>query len=146
MFFKEKTIIDFDDFTVFIGKNDYGKSSILEALEIFFNNELVKIEKQDLNVKSDDEDVLIGVSFKNFPDKLTIDADVDTTLEKEFLLNGDKEIEIHKVFSMKSRINEEVFINANHPINEKLDDLLINIKYNNRCKKYMIGVENEPNV
>ncbi|TON15480.1 hypothetical protein CGH62_27270, partial [Vibrio parahaemolyticus] len=31
--------VDFDEnFNVIIGKNDIGKSTILEALEIFFNN------------------------------------------------------------------------------------------------------------
>ena len=35
--YKNKTIINFDDLTTLIGKNDAGKSTILEALEIFFN-------------------------------------------------------------------------------------------------------------
>jgi predicted ATP-dependent endonuclease of OLD family len=36
--FNEITTIDFDNLTVFIGKNDIGKSTILEAFEIFFND------------------------------------------------------------------------------------------------------------
>ena len=37
--------VDFDkDFNVIIGENDVGKSTILEALEIFFNNDLIKLE------------------------------------------------------------------------------------------------------
>ncbi|MBL0620813.1 AAA family ATPase [Aeromonas dhakensis] len=36
-------LVDFDDsFNVIIGRNDIGKSTILEALEIFFNNETVR--------------------------------------------------------------------------------------------------------
>ena len=35
-----RTEIDFDDLTAFIGKNDVGKSTILEALDIFFNHTL----------------------------------------------------------------------------------------------------------
>ena len=30
--YKERTVIDIDDLTVFIGKNDVGKSTILDAL------------------------------------------------------------------------------------------------------------------
>lgn len=33
--YKDETKIDFDDLTVFVGKNDIGKSTILEALDIF---------------------------------------------------------------------------------------------------------------
>ena len=35
--FKDEIEIDFDDLNVFVGKNDIGKSTILEALDIFFN-------------------------------------------------------------------------------------------------------------
>ena len=46
--------VDFDDLTVLIGKNDIGKSTILEALDIFFNETsgVVKWDKSDLNVQS----------------------------------------------------------------------------------------------
>ncbi|NMX24573.1 ATP-binding protein [Streptococcus sanguinis] len=43
--YKDETIVDFDNLTAFIGKNDAGKSTILEALEIFFNNKLVVCER-----------------------------------------------------------------------------------------------------
>ena len=35
--YKEEIRIDIDNLTAFVGKNDIGKSTILEALEIFFN-------------------------------------------------------------------------------------------------------------
>ena len=43
--------IDFDNLTAFVGKNDAGKSTILEALDIFFNDGAgcVKIDKDDIN-------------------------------------------------------------------------------------------------
>ena len=34
--YEEEENIKFDDLTVFVGKNDVGKSTILEALDIFF--------------------------------------------------------------------------------------------------------------
>ncbi|MBK7407300.1 MAG: AAA family ATPase [Saprospirales bacterium] len=48
--YRDETVVDFENLSVFIGKNDAGKSSILEALEIFFNNSVVKIDNEDLNV------------------------------------------------------------------------------------------------
>lgn len=49
----EEVKIKFDDLTVFVGKNDVGKSTILEALDMFFNDGKggVKIEKNDVNVE-----------------------------------------------------------------------------------------------
>ena len=37
--YQQEVTVWFNDLTTFIGKNDIGKSSVLEALEIFFNNE-----------------------------------------------------------------------------------------------------------
>ncbi|NRG47756.1 AAA family ATPase, partial [Bacillus sp. CRN 9] len=48
--YEERISVDINDLTSFIGKNDIGKSTILEALEIFFNNTVVKIEQEDLCV------------------------------------------------------------------------------------------------
>ena len=39
--YKNYVEVNFDNLTTFIGKNDIGKSTILEALEIFFNNDTV---------------------------------------------------------------------------------------------------------
>ena len=36
--YESSTSIDFESLTAFVGKNDIGKSSILEALYIFFRN------------------------------------------------------------------------------------------------------------
>ena len=35
--YKNETKINFGDLNVFVGKNDIGKSTILEALDLFFN-------------------------------------------------------------------------------------------------------------
>ena len=36
--YREETKICFEDLTVLVGRNDIGKSTILEALDIFFND------------------------------------------------------------------------------------------------------------
>ena len=47
-----ETSIDCENLTAFVGKNDMGKSSILEALDVFFNKEkgVVKLDKDDANI------------------------------------------------------------------------------------------------
>lgn len=50
-----ETRIPIDDLTALIGQNDVGKSTILEALDIFFNQ--AKIETGDRNVLHIDEEI-----------------------------------------------------------------------------------------
>ena len=64
--YKETISIDFDNLTTFIGKNDIGKSTILEALEIFFNNDLVKIDSSDANIFMGIKRLLYLVTFVNY--------------------------------------------------------------------------------
>jgi len=122
--FKETTTIDFDNVTVFIGKNDIGKSTILEAFEIFFNDKdaRIKIDKDDPSKGADSSEILIGVVFEDLPKELIIDATVKTNLKKEYLLNKDGNLEIHKIYS-NSKLKETSIL-ANHPNNPNLKDLL----------------------
>ena len=48
---KEPTEITFRNFNTIVGKNDAGKSTILKALNVFFNN--VSFNKDDVNVFAD---------------------------------------------------------------------------------------------
>ena len=36
--YKDETAVSFNDLTAFVGCNDVGKSSVLEALDIFFHD------------------------------------------------------------------------------------------------------------
>ena len=96
--YNSDTYLEVSDLTALIGKNDAGKSTILEALEIFFNNKLVVCEREDLSVKATSDSIEISCIFSDFPDSLTIDTASPTTLEKENLLNQDGLLEIKKVF------------------------------------------------
>jgi putative ATP-dependent endonuclease of OLD family len=113
------------DLTTFVGKNDIGKSSVLEALEIFFNNESVKIEQNDANIYSGDTQVSITCEFSDLPPKLSLDAGADTTLAGEYLLTSDGTLKIRKVFDCKSKTPScEVFIVARHPTADGVGGLL----------------------
>lgn len=125
--YKESVNIKFDDLTVFVGKNDVGKSTILEALDIFFNDGkgAVKIEKDDVNVenaKIENFETIISVCFSDLPDKIIIDSTAETTLKDEYMLNAKGYLEIVKKY--KKGGAAKTFIKAKHPTNPVCDELL----------------------
>lgn len=123
--FKEEAVIPISNITALIGKNDAGKSSILEALEIFFNNSLVTCERDDLNKFTDQIDMEISCTFSELPEELIIDATVNTSLEDEYLLNSEGNLEIKKAFSATAaKPREKIYIICNHPNAENANDLL----------------------
>lgn len=127
--YKEEITVSFENLTALIGKNDAGKSTVLEALEVFFNNKLTPIDRDDLNKGSQvqgDLNVEITCIFGNLPNLLIIDAANPTTLKDEYLLNQDGCLEIKKVFSCTAaKPKEQVYIVAAHPSNPGASDLLL---------------------
>jgi len=126
--YKEEITINFNDLNVFVGRNDIGKSTLLEALDIFFNENkgVVKIDKDDINKQSADEgntEIKISVVFGNLPNELTIDATNPTTLEAEYLLNSESKLEIIKKYPNAGK--EKVYVKAYHPTNPSCSDLLL---------------------
>lgn len=124
--YKERVTVKIENLTVFVGKNDIGKSTILEALDVFFNDGkgLIKIDKDDINKDAsfnEDAEIVIGAIFSELPSNLTIDSTNPTTLKGEYLLNKDDKLEIIKRIKAGK---EKVFINANHPTNNDCADLL----------------------
>lgn len=123
--YKARCRIVFDDLTTLIGKNDVGKSTLLEALEIFFNNDVVKIEGSDASVGAGHQKVSILCEFADFPEKITLDAGAETTLADEYLLAENGNLQIEKVFDCsKAKPTEQVFLVCSHPSAEGFDDLL----------------------
>lgn len=125
--YQNEIIIDFEDLTTFVGKNDVGKSTILESLDIFFNSGagVVKLEKEDINktcLANGDNEIVFSACFSELPDELTIDSTHSTSLSEEYLLNADNQLEIVKRY--KDAGKEKVFIKANHPSNINCSELL----------------------
>jgi putative ATP-dependent endonuclease of OLD family len=116
------TIITFNDLTILIGKNDIGKSTVLEALDIFFENR--KLDSDDINIQAREnkESVKLSVVFSNLPSEIDLDAGAKTDLKSEFLLNSDNLLEIKKDFSTISK--PKTFIVCKHPANDNANDLL----------------------
>lgn len=136
--YKNEIKINLDDLNVFVGKNDIGKSTILEALDIFFNENkgVVKLDKDDINKQSKSEgdtEIKISVVFSNLPNSLTIDTTNPTSLADEHLLTQSGCLEVIKKYPNAGK--EKVFIKAYHPTNPKCADLLL--KKNTDLKKLL---------
>ena len=124
--YQNEVVIEFKEITTLIGKNDIGKSTVLEALEIFFNNSTVKISSKDVNVHSADKKVEISCLFSGIT-SVSIDSTNVTDLREEYLLNEDGLLEVKKVFNCSLKTpSEEVFIHGLHP-NLELENHLIQL-------------------
>jgi predicted ATPase len=122
--FKGIQEIYLSNLTAFIGKNDQGKSSILEAIDIFINEGkgIVNIEPKDLNIDAEKEGLTefgIGIVFTDFPQDVIIDATNKTNLKDEYLLNKDDKLEVWKTF--KNGKLKQTSIKCMHPAND--DDI-----------------------
>ena len=74
------------ELNAFIGKNDAGKSTVLDALNVVLADN--KPENSDICVYADQGDtVMIECAFEDLPDTLTLDATSTTTLADEYLLD-----------------------------------------------------------
>lgn len=118
--------IPINNLTTFIGKNDAGKSTILEALEIFFNNKLIICERDDLSRNADNSNIEITCIFEDLPEEIVIDTTAPTTLANEYLLNSENQLEIKKVFSATAaKPKEKIYIVCQHPTAGNTSDLLL---------------------
>lgn len=126
--YKDEVEIEFGDLTAFVGKNDIGKSTVLEALDIFFNcgSGIIKLDKDDINKQALSEgntETIISVCFEELPTSIVIDSTNQTTLQAEYLLNSSGQLEIAKKYSNGGK--EKVFVIANHPTGNDCKDLLL---------------------
>ena len=121
--YTKETAIEISDLNVIIGRNDVGKSSILEALDIFFNS---KPDKNDLSIINDNSQIEITCIFSELPERLILDDSVETSLNEEFLLNKNGNLEIKKMFpvSRTGSVSEKSVLVCEYPENPDLGDLL----------------------
>ena len=136
--YQDEITIDLNNLNVFVGKNDIGKSTVLEALDIFINENkgVIKIDKDDVNKRlqhAGNSEIKISVVFSDLPDVLTIDATNTTTFVDEHLLTEEGFLEIIKKYPNAGK--EKIFIKANHPTNPNCSELLLK---NNRALKAML--------
>lgn len=121
--YRDKVCIELNDLTTIIGKNDAGKSTILEAMDTFFNG--VKFDAGDYNIELlGTKEIKLTAVFGNLPSEIIIDETNHINPEEAYLLNINKFLEIEKVYKGAIPAHKETYIIANHPNNSGLDDLL----------------------
>ena len=141
--FNDEVSIPISQFTTLVGRNDSGKSSILEALAIFFDD--MKVEQGDACVYGSAKETQITCVFDDVPDAIDLDAGFSTSLANEYLLNNDGQLEIIKCYStlLKSPKLCGAYLKANHPTAARVGDLhqLKNAELKRRLHES--GIENE---
>lgn len=122
--YANETSITIDALTVLVGRNDAGKSSIFDALDIFFNDAV--IEREDCCVRTETSEVKIACVFEDLPTSIVIDEQHPTALASEYLLRADGKLEIIKSYdcsAVKGKLIEAT-AKALHPTNVGIGDLL----------------------
>jgi predicted ATP-dependent endonuclease of OLD family len=96
--FKVLEEMKLDQTVTIVGKNDAGKSSILRAIQLFFE-EKPKIEEEDVHDgAASNEDVTIEIAFTSLPQTIQIEDGIDTTLQEELLLDQEGHLRIQKTY------------------------------------------------
>ncbi|MGN7811742.1 ATP-binding protein [Flavobacterium sp. 22076] len=119
--YNRETIFEIDDLVCIIGKNDIGKSTIIEALDAFFND---NIDAGDLSSNGDSNIIELTCSFSGMPEQIILDTSIRTSAEEEGILNNNNELEIIRRYSVGGTISKSVFLNCYYPENPELSDLL----------------------
>jgi len=122
--YREQITLSIDDLTVLIGRNDAGKSSLLDALDIFFND--AAISPEDACVNGDPLDVRICCTFSELPEEVVLDEQHPSSLQNEYLVREDGLFEVCKVYNCsvaKPKI-ARIFAAARHPSTPGTEDLL----------------------
>lgn len=115
--------IEFDDITAIIGRNDAGKSTLVDALNIFFDE--AKLDKDDPSKNGDPHDVAIICEFDDLPETAIIDEANPTSLADEYLLNANRCLEIHKIYDGSLTTPKlKTYAFAYHPTRDRISDLL----------------------
>ena len=113
-----------DDMTALIGRNDVGKSALMDALAIFF--EVASADKDDACKSGDPAQMRITCEFDQLPSELVLDAEFRTSLAREHMLNERSNLEIRKTYNGTLTVPKVSAIEAlaMHPSTAGFADLL----------------------
>lgn len=116
--------IRFSDFTAIVGRNDVGKSAIMEALAIFFGH--TKPDKDDACKNGNPSEMRITCEFDELPEHVIVDTDYHTSLSAEHLLSRRGTLCIRKTYNggAQSPSVKAVEAWADHPTADGVSDLL----------------------
>ena len=141
--FQEEISIDFEDITSLIGRNDSGKSTLMDALDLFLND--IDPDKDDASKGGNPRDLTIICEFTDLPDEVILDDANPTKLSTEFLLNAEGRLEIHKFYDgqLQKPKCRGIEAYARHPTVDGAKDLLQlkNSDLKERAKKLDIDLD-----
>lgn len=122
--YREAITVEFDDLTTFIGRNDAGKSTILDALDVFFNDK--PLDKNDAAKGGNSKAVTITCFFHDLPAQLVLDETAPSSLSDEHLLNANGYLVVTKVFncSIEKPKLSVLKLLARHPNAAQANDLI----------------------
>ena len=89
--------VRFDHLTALVGRNDVGKSPLMDALAIFF--ETINPDKDDASKNGEPKLMRISCEFDQLPDSIVVDADFPTTLASEYLLSRSGTLVVRKTYN-----------------------------------------------
>ncbi len=125
-----ETHIPIGGLTAFVGRNDAGKSTILEALQIFLrrygsdhfeltsrrNRREGEMNDDDITIGSEDGEIVIGCTFTDLPEAIQLDGYYSDSLANQYLLNDKGELEVRRVWTLRGVGSDTaIFIRALHP-------------------------------
>lgn len=123
--YRSETVIPVEEnLTGLIGRNDAGKSTILEALDHFLND--TKMDPEDLNIYAGNSDnvIRIGCTFDNLPDEIIVDENFPTSFQSEYLTNAENDLEIIKEYKVLKTVGKPTtYVRCLHPNIDKADKL-----------------------
>lgn len=141
--FQEELSIDFEDITALVGRNDSGKSTLMDALDLFLND--IDPDKDDASKGGNPKDLTIICEFADLPDEVILDDTNPTKLSTEFLLNAEGKLEIHKFYSgdLQKPKCKSIEAYSIHPTVDGANDLLQlkNTDLKKRAKELDIDLE-----
>lgn len=126
--YKDEVIIDLKDMNIFLWKNDIWKSTILEAIDIFFNDKKAcnPISFEDINKESSGDNIEISICFSWLSDEIILDT-IPTKVEDEYIKNEEWLLEIKKVYT-GDKMKVATYIVANYPSNDDVLKKLLTYK------------------
>jgi len=140
--FRELKETHLGNLATIVGKNDAGKSSILQAIKLFFDDK-PKIEVDDIHDGADpNEDIEIEIAFSSLPETIQIEEGVDTTFEEEMLLDDNGELRIRKTYPRNDLTKVKISLVTMDFQDENFAGLtgLNETELNRRCREQEIEV------
>lgn len=137
--------LEVSDFNVFVGKNDAGKSIILNAFNCFFN-EKVFVKEDIFKGKPEEENTFIELSFSlsKEVDDLLIDSNKLLTVKKEYFLDDKGKPKVntyYKVNDFKNSEYQDLWNKKEDDLNKIVESLGGEVTRSGRGNKNLLRIE-----